>query len=82
MPLHRYLFYRLMKPIYIVRVNIAIHERDLETFEESVVVSNRSFKGGCINCHTFAPHHPDRMILHSRGADLSGMLEYAGACFG
>ena len=30
-------------------------------------MSNRSFKGGCINCHTFAPRHPDRMILHSRG---------------
>jgi RNA polymerase subunit RPABC4/transcription elongation factor Spt4 len=74
----RYLFYRLMKPIYIVRVNLAICQRDLETFEESVVLSNRSFKGGCINCHTFAPNHPDRMILHCRGADhaphWSGMI--------
>jgi len=76
----RYLCYRLIKPIYILRVNVAIYQRDLETYEESVVVSNRSFGrgGGCVNCHTFAPHHPDRMILHSRGSgeisDLSGMI--------
>ena len=34
----RYLFYRLMKPIYMIRVNLAIHQRDLETYEESVVL--------------------------------------------
>lgn len=67
----RYLFYRLIKPIYIVRVNVAIYQRDLQNFEESVVVSNQSFGsgGGCINCHTFAPNHPDQMILHSRASE-------------
>ena len=64
-----YLFYRLMKPIYILRKNLTIYQRDLQTYEQSVVVSNRSFQGGCINCHTFAPHHPDRMIVHSRGSE-------------
>lgn len=74
----RYLFYRLMRPIYIIRVNLAIHQRDLRTYDESVVLSNRSFQGGCINCHTFAPNHPDRMIVHCRGGDdaphWSGMI--------
>jgi len=74
----RYLFYRLMRPIYIVRVNLAIHQRDLQNYDESVVLSNRSFKGGCINCHTFSPNHPDRMILHCRGganaSHWSGMI--------
>ncbi len=73
-----YLFYRLIKPIHILRKNVAIYQRDLRTYEESVVVSNRSFKGGCVNCHNFAPRHPDRMILHSRGgadtAEWSGMI--------
>jgi Tol biopolymer transport system component len=73
-----YLFYRLIKPIYIIRKNVAIYQRDLRTYEESVVVSNRSFTGGCINCHTFAPRHPDRMILQCRGSeeapDWSGMI--------
>lgn len=76
----RYLCYRLIKPIYIVRVNVAIYQRDVQTFEESVVVNNQSFGrgGGCVNCHTFAPGHPDQMILHSRGSgdlsDLNGMI--------
>ena len=75
----RYLFYRLFRPIYIGIMNVNIYQRDLRTFGESVVASNRSFKGGCINCHTFAPHHPDRMILHSRRGDRdtshwSGMI--------
>jgi hypothetical protein len=76
----RYLFYRLIKPIYIVRVNVSIHQRDVQTYEESVVVSNQSFGsgGGCVNCHTFAPNHPDQMILHSRGSgeisERSGMV--------
>lgn len=76
----RYLCYRLIKPIYIVRVNVGIYQRDVQTYDESVVVSNQSFGrgGGCVNCHTFTPNHPDQMILHSRGSgeisDLSGMI--------
>ncbi|NLF73273.1 MAG: cytochrome C biosynthesis protein [Candidatus Anammoximicrobium sp.] len=61
-----YLCYRLIKPLFILRVDVAIYQRDVRTFEEATVVSNRTFKGGCINCHTFAPRHPGRMILQSR----------------
>jgi len=76
----RYVCYRLIKPIYIVRTNVGIYQRDIQTYDESVVVSNQSFGrgGGCVNCHTFAPHHPDQMILHARGtgeiSDLNGMV--------
>jgi len=77
-----YLFYRLIKPIHILRKNVGIYQRDLRTYEESLVVSNRSFIGGCVNCHTFAPRHPDRMILHSRGSadarEWSGMIVVRG----
>ena len=65
-PVDRYLFYRLMKPIYIVRVNLAICQRDVETYEEKAVLTNRTSDGGCINCHCFAPNHPDRMIVQCR----------------
>ncbi len=76
----RYVCYRLIKPIYIVRVNVAIYQRDVQTYDERVVVDNRSFGsgGGCVNCHTFAPGHADQMILHTRGSgeisDLNGMI--------
>jgi hypothetical protein len=72
----RYLFFRLIRPLYITHVDMAIYQRDLQTYEESVVLSNQSF-GGCINCHTFAPHHPDQMILHRRDFEdvsRSGMI--------
>ena len=73
-----YLLYRLIKPIYIVRVHVNIYQRDVRNYEETVVVSNQSFEGGCVNCHTLAPNHPDRMIVHSRDtgekAYLSGMV--------
>lgn len=65
-PVDRYLFYRLMKPIYIVRVNLAICQRDVETYEETTILTNRTSQGGCINCHSFAPNHPDRMIVQCR----------------
>lgn len=76
----RYLFYRLIKPIYIVRVNVDIYQRDLQNYKESLVLSNQSFGrgGGCINCHTFALDHPNQMLLHSRGTGdasyRSGMI--------
>ena len=68
-PIDRYLFYRLMKPIYIIRVNLAINQRDVETYAETTVLSNRTSNGGCINCHTFAPNHPDRMLVQCRPRD-------------
>jgi len=63
-----YLFYRIIGPLYSIYTNTAIYQRELGTFKESLVASNRSFEGGCVNCHTFAPNHPDQMILHSRGS--------------
>jgi len=71
-PVDRYLFYRLIKPIHILRRHINIFQRDLESYDESLALSNRSFEGGCINCHAFAPNHPDRMIVHSRGSEQTG----------
>lgn len=76
----RYLCYRLIKPIYTFFVNVAIYQRDVQTYEETTVANARSFGGGggCVNCHTFSLHHPDQMILHSRGSgelsDLNGMI--------
>jgi hypothetical protein len=78
----RYLFYRLIKPIHVVYADVAIYQRDLTTYEQSLVVSNRSFGGRCVNCHSFSPHHPDRMILQCRGSkggpDKNGMVVVRG----
>ena len=77
-PIDRYLFYRLMQPIYIIRVNLAILQRNVESYEETTVLTNRTSEGGCINCHSFAPNHPDRMIVQCRpgpkGSPWKGMV--------
>lgn len=77
-PIDRYLFYRLMRPIYTVHVKMGIYQRDLQTYKESVVLDVQSVTDTCINCHAFAPNHPDRMALQSRGPTkarhLSGMI--------
>ncbi len=63
-----YLFYRLLKPIHTTFDEISICQRDVRTYAETAVVQNKSFGGTCVNCHTFSPNHPDRMILQTRGA--------------
>jgi hypothetical protein len=70
----RYLVYRLLKPLYFQYENMGIYQRDVSTFEESVVLGNQSIGGACVNCHAFHPNHADRMILHTRGGDCPAMI--------
>ena len=73
-----YLSYRLIGSLYTIGNNMNICQRDVRTYEESVILSSRSFSEFCVNCHTFSPHHPDRMIVHTRGfgdeAHQTGMV--------
>ncbi|MHB8897164.1 MAG: TolB family protein [Thermoguttaceae bacterium] len=63
-----YVFYRLIKPIHTVYREVNLYQRDVRSFTESPVVTNRAFGGVCVNCHTPAVNHPDRMLLQTRGA--------------
>jgi hypothetical protein len=62
-----YLFYRLIKPIHTVYGDVDIYQRDIRSYSKTALVENKSFGGACVNCHTFAPNHPDRLILQTRG---------------
>lgn len=62
-----YLFYRLTGPVHTVYGDVDIYQRDIRSFSQTALVENKSFGGACVNCHTFAPNHPDRMILQTRG---------------
>ncbi|HUT24528.1 MAG TPA: hypothetical protein VM492_09320 [Sumerlaeia bacterium] len=63
-----YVMYRLMKPIYNWWRNIGVYQRNLENFDESLVLHGRSFANGCVNCHSFADGNPDKMLLGIRSA--------------
>jgi hypothetical protein len=58
--------YRVMKPIYSYWKSIGIYQRNLENYNESVILHGRSFNEGCINCHTFLNNSPDRMFFGVR----------------
>lgn len=65
-----YLVYRLLKPLYNGYVHLGIYQRNLQTDQESVVLHNRTFKQGCLNCHTFLNHQPDSMAVNIRTSDF------------
>ena len=64
----RYLAYRLIRPLYTKWTTMGIYQRDLESYEESLVIHNKDFDGGCVNCHTFLQNSPDSMIAQIRSA--------------
>ena len=75
-----YLVYRKIKPLYNFWGPVGIYERNIETFDERVVLHNDTFDPvhrGCPNCHTFRANRPDAMILHVRGPS-GGMLTLRG----
>lgn len=58
--------YRLMKPIYSYWKSIGIYQRDLENYDQKVILHGSSFGNGCVNCHTFLANRPERMFIGVR----------------
>ena len=61
-----HLVYRLLGPLANLYRNMGIYQRNLENYDESPLLTNDSFGGGCVNCHSFANNSPDRFSLHVR----------------
>lgn len=86
-----YLVYRRMPPTHLrVRGEMSIYCRDLSSFKESVVLSNTSYEGGCVNCHAFCQNRSDKMLLGVRSTKYGvgtllvqgGTVQEVGAKFG
>ena len=86
----RYVTYRLIGPVCNLWRRIGVYQRDLTTCEESVVLDGASFKGGCVNCHSFVSNRPERMLIGTRSSAFGsaavlareGKAEKIGATFG
>jgi len=63
-----YIAYRLIEPGYESWSNMGIYQRELSTFRERAIVTNRANGRGCVNCHSFDAGNPSRMLFHARGA--------------
>ncbi|MDY5632194.1 MAG: hypothetical protein SPF56_06870 [Bacteroidaceae bacterium] len=67
-----YISYRLISPSYVTYEGLTICQRNLETYDESVIYSNMANSnekdGQCINCHSYQNYNPDRFQFHVRQA--------------
>ncbi len=66
-----FLAYRLITPGYSLWKDMSICQRDLESFKEKTIYSNRQGKGNCVNCHSFCNRNPEQMLFHMR-SELAG----------
>ena len=63
------LVYRRIRPGHGTWRNMGIYQRNLNSYNESVVFTNEYFKHGCVNCHTFCGHRTEKMLFGIRSAD-------------
>jgi len=62
-----WLSYRLIPPGYQGWHDMGLFQRNLESFDESEIMSNTRTDGNCINCHTIPlSNNPSSMLFHSR----------------
>lgn len=70
--------YRLIEPGYRGWRQLGIYQRELTSFDESVIISNSSSNESCINCHHFPDYSSESMMLHVRGANGRTLLYHDG----
>jgi len=63
-----YLVYRRLR-LSVTWKNMGMYQRNLESFNESIVLHNSSIDGGCINCHSFLRNSSDNMLAQIRSSD-------------
>ena len=63
-----YLVYRRIHPAHSAWRDMGIYQRDLHSFDESPILTNDYFRGGCVNCHTFRNNRTDTMLVSSAAA--------------
>jgi hypothetical protein len=80
-PIDNYLVYRKIHPAHGVWNDIGIYQRNLQTFDEAVILDNSYFERGCLNCHAFCNNRTDRMLLgiRSKKYGSSAILTEDGA---
>lgn len=85
-----YLVYRKIHPGYRTWRDVGIHQRELASYAESVVLDNSYFNGGCLNCHAFCNNKTDKMLIALRSEKygssellvMDGKVSKIGAKFG
>ncbi len=66
-----YLVYRRIHPVHAAWRGMGIYQRDLRDYDESCILSNDYFAGGCVNCHTFCNNRTETMLISTRSAQYT-----------
>jgi len=76
-----YLVYRKIRSVHSSWKRMGIYQRNLQNFDESLVLDNRFHEGVCLNCHTFANNRTDKMAIGFRSVKYgsSALLVEDGA---
>lgn len=67
--------YRLIEPGYQGWRQMGIYQRELSSFDEEEIITNKRSKNACINCHHFPNRSSKSMMFHVRGKN-GGTLFY------
>jgi hypothetical protein len=63
-----FLVYRKIRPGHRIWRDMGIYQRNLNSFDETLVLDNGYFNHGCLNCHTFCNNRTDKMFIGIRSA--------------
>jgi hypothetical protein len=70
-----YLSYRLINSAYVLWFEMGLYQRNLENFDESLIIHNKSVGGACVNCHSLSKNNPEKFMFHIR-SKFAGTLIY------
>lgn len=77
-----YISYRLIEPSYVQYAGITLNQRDLTSFEETVIHNNATpadeRRGQCMNCHVPRNHYKDKASLFHIRKTNGGTVIMAG----
>jgi len=73
-----YLVYRFIKPLFNWWKDVGVYQRNLENYEQSLILHGNSFNDGCLNCHTFLNNTPEYMTLGIRSSTYGSATLLAG----
>ncbi|NIP27914.1 MAG: hypothetical protein GWN67_20420, partial [Phycisphaerae bacterium] len=63
-----FLVYRRIHPAYSTWRKMGVYQRNLQNYDESLILNNGYYGDGCLNCHTFCQGRPEKMLLGIRSA--------------
>ena len=77
-----YISYRLISPSYVTYEDLTINQRNLETYDETLIYGNMintdEHDGQCINCHHTQGGNPNRSQFHVRQYLGGTVINYDG----